>query len=160
VKRAVLAGAMILTLAAGAGAGGAAAAPKPRPAGIDWGAGHFTAPEAWKTWLADRGVRYEDWRQRHPRGAYLMTHPAPARRTPDAPLLGGVSQARTSGLSGAAILAIYGLAVALLLLAAVPGRLLVGVIPIEHHARLTPARTTFAAIGLSLLVGATVASLL
>jgi hypothetical protein len=135
-----------------------AAAPKPRPAGVDWGVGHFTATEALKTWLADRGVRYEDWLQRHPRGAYLMTHPAPAvtPRFPD-PIV--VSRARASSVSGAAILAIYGLAAALLLLAAIPRGVLVRMIPIEYHARLTPARTTFAAAGLSLGVGAIVASL-
>jgi hypothetical protein len=153
VKHAVVAAALVLAL--GAGGGDASVAPKPRPAGVDWGAGHFTASDALKNWLANRGVRYDDWLERHPRGAYLMTHPAPAARTP-----GAQARVRTSRVSGAAILAIYALAAALLVLAAVPGRLLVGVIPIEHHARLAPARTIFVAVGLSLLVGATVASLL
>lgn len=157
MKRAVVVAAMLLALAAGSG--GAAGAPKPRPAGVDWGAGHFTAPEALKAWLTDRGVRYEDWLRRHPRGAYLMTHPAPAAPRLGEPRRAGVSRAPASGLSGTSILLIYGLAAVLLLLAAVPGSVLVRVVPADHHPMLTPARTTFAAAGLSLAVGALVASL-
>ena len=141
---------MLLALAAGSG--GAAGAPKPRPAGVDWGAGHFNAPEALKAWLTERGVSYEDWLRRHPRGAYLMTHPAPAAPRLGEPRQAGVSRARAAGLSGTSILLIYGLA-------AVPSSVLVRVVPADHHPMLTPARTTFAAAGLSLAVGALVASL-
>jgi hypothetical protein len=143
---------MILALVAGVGAAAAKPTPAPpRQAGIDWGNGHFTAPEQLNTWLADRGVRYDDWLQRHPRGGYLITHATSGR--PPAP------RARADGLTGAAFLAIYALAAALLLLAFTPSSVLLRVIPIRHHARLIPARTTFAAAGLSLVLGVIVASL-
>jgi hypothetical protein len=154
VKRAVVAVVMVLAV----GAAGAAAAPKPRPAGVDWGTGHFTASEALKTWLADRGVRYEDWLQRHPRGAYLMTHQAPIRRRSGGAGATRPSHTRASAKNSAAMIAIYGLAGVLLILAAIPGSLLVRIVPMQHHPKLIAARTTFGAAGLTLVVGAIVAS--
>jgi hypothetical protein len=154
VKRVFLVAATISALAVGLGT--AQAAPKPHPAGVDWGNSHFTEPDQLSTWLADRGVRYDDWLRRHPSGAFLMTHPAAATSDPIAP---PVSRVRASGLSGAAISLIYGCAAALLLLAAIPSRLVVRVVPMRYGAALTPARTTFAAAGLSLGLGAIIASL-
>jgi hypothetical protein len=156
VKRAIVAAVTILSLASGAGAAGA---PAPRPAGVDWGAGHFSTPEALKIWLADRGVRYQDWLQLHPRGAYLMTHSARAsggsRAGAQLP-----PRARESGFTAPAKRTIYGLAAALLLLALTPSSMLVRVMPMRHDGRLTPARTTLAAAGFSLVLGVIVASLL
>lgn len=144
---------MILALVSGVGAAAAKPTPAPkRPAGIDWGNGHFTDPEQLNTWLTDRGVRYDEWLQRHPRGGYLITHAAAAVR-PAAP------RARANGLTGAAFLAIYALAAALLLLAFTPSSVLLRVIPIRHHSRLATARTTFVAAGISLVLGVIVASL-
>jgi hypothetical protein len=153
VRCAVVSAALLLALVAGVGAGSAKPTPAPKaPAGIDWGAGHFTNPEQLNAWLADRGVRYAEWLQRHPRGAYLITH---ARRAgPPAP------RARASGLTGAGFLAIYALVAALLLLAFTPTNVLLRVVPIRYHARLTTARTTFAAAGLSLVLGVIIVSIL
>jgi hypothetical protein len=152
VKRAVGAAVVILALVSGVGVADAKPTPAPKqPAGVDWGKGHFTAPDQLSTWLTDRGVRYDDWLQRHPRGGYLITHAAAAVR-PAAP------RARANGLTGAAFLGIYALAAALLLLAFTPSNLLLRVIPIRHHPRLATARTTFAAAGISLVLGVIVAS--
>jgi hypothetical protein len=148
-----------MTLALVSGVGMAAAKPKPapkQPAGIDWGNGHFTAPEQLNTWLRDRGVRYDDWLQRHPRGGYLITHAAPAR--PAAPPAPPAPPAPANGSTGSAFLAIYALAATLLLLAFTPSSVLLRVIPVRHHPRLATARTTLAAAGISLVLGVIVAS--
>jgi hypothetical protein len=143
---------MILALVSGVGMAAAKPTPAPKqPAGIDWGNGHFTAPEQLNTWLRDRGVRYDDWLQRHPRGGYLITHAAaPAR--PAAP------PAPANGSTGLAFLAIYALAATLLLLAFTPSSMLLRVIPVRHHPRLATVRTTLAAAGISLVLGVIVAS--
>jgi hypothetical protein len=68
--------ALLLTAAA------EASPPPAKPAGVTWAGTHFTTPTSLSRWLGRHGVRYRDWARRHPRGRYLMTHPAtvPPRR--------------------------------------------------------------------------------
>jgi hypothetical protein len=95
-----------------------------------------------------------------------MTHPRPAPiRTAVAPgslALGRGPAAQTSsgGPAKPVIVGIFSVAAALLLLAFAPTRLFASVLPDRVGLRLGPARTTLAGAGVSLVVGAAIASLL
>ncbi|MFL5963644.1 MAG: hypothetical protein ACJ757_12210 [Gaiellaceae bacterium] len=159
LKLALAAAVALSALAAGAGSSVAGSGLPEQPAGVDWGNSHFNHPDDLSVWLSNRGVRYEDWLRRHPRGRYLWTHPQRAA-------VPAVEQSRPSppvaegGPGSGAPRWMYVLVVLLLLLALTPSRLLARVVPGGRADSLGPARTALAAAALSLGLGVLIASLL
>jgi hypothetical protein len=70
----------VASLAVSSASGSQARAVK--PAGLTWSGIHFRDVPAFRSWLGAYGIRYRDWARLHPRGVYLLTHAAPAVRTP------------------------------------------------------------------------------
>jgi hypothetical protein len=152
-----------------------AAQPPTRPVGVDWGPGHFTGQHALQAWLRQRGVRYEVWLRRHPGARYLMTHsvppkPAQARNAVPAKTTSARAAAHTTAVTGPAdlsageesagvISAMYGAALILLLLAALPYGVLAGVIPRVRREQALSVRVGSASVAIAIAVGATVALL-
>jgi hypothetical protein len=154
---ALAAGVTLVALASGVAMAGSRLPVK--PAGVDWGNTHFSHPDDLRVWLGNRGVRYEDWLRRHPRGRYLWTHPRHAG-VPAAPQTRPSGPVAEAGAGSGAPHWMYVVVLALLLLAVTPSRLLAPVIPGRPVESLTPARTALAAAALSLALGILVASLL
>jgi hypothetical protein len=74
---------VLVVVAASAGSVRAA-----QPAGVTWAGKHFASQREFSEWLSARGIAYRDWQARHPRGAYLLTHPrAPVPKPAPAPTL-------------------------------------------------------------------------
>lgn len=142
---------VVITLALLA-AGAATAAPK--PAGVTWGSIHFTDPGKLASWLTNRGIRYEDWARRHPRARFLLTHPAPRKRTvlPTRPSIG----ATTGRVS--AVVSVFLVFAFLLVLVSAAGDYLVRLahVPIEPG-RVAAARLGFAGSGLAVAIGTALA---
>jgi len=140
-RTATLVGIALALLAVGTAAGA------PKPAGITWGAVHFTDPGKLSSWLSSRGVRYADWSQLHPAARYLLTHPAPTRRSVTA------SPATTTDRLGAGV-AVFLVVACLLVLASAAGDVLVRLAHVSiDPARVSAVRLGVAGSGLAVAIG-------
>jgi hypothetical protein len=157
VTRALIAAVVLLALGS-AGAAAAAPAKKPaKPFGVTWGTRHFTDGSELRSWLGKRGIRYEDWLARHPRGRFLMTHlPPPAVPSKTRPPVAATTGSGTGTGSRHA----YELASLLLLVAVIPLRLLTRVVPARYLPWTRSIRLALVGGGLSIALGSALASFL
>jgi len=154
MAKAAVVAACVLALI-GAGTSAASPAKHPSPAlGVTWGSRHFTTRSDLTSWLSKRGIRYEDWLLRHPGGGYLMSHSAPGAsassgRVPHGQPALGITE-RT----------LYGLALILFLVAAIPVGVIGRIVQHEYLARSRSIRMMVAGGALSIAVGSALASFL
>jgi hypothetical protein len=144
-RTATLIGIGLALVAAGTAAGA------PKPAGITWGSIRFTDPGKLSSWLGSRGVRYDDWAERHPAARYLLTHPAPTRHAMTAP------RAATTDRLGV-VFAVLLVVAFLLVLASAAGELLVRFAHVSiDPARVSAVRLGVAGSGLAVAIGTALA---
>ena len=155
MTRAAIVAACVLALV-GAGRLAASSGKHRSPAaGVTWGTRHFTTRSALTSWLSKRGIRYEDWLLRHPGGGYLMSHSAPAVAAS-----AGRTTAHGHTALGVTERMLYGLAVLLFLIAAIPVGVIGRIVPHEHLSRTRSIRMMVAGGALSIAVGSALASFL
>jgi len=155
MAKAAVVAACVLALI-GAGTSAASPAKHPSPAlGVTWGSRHFTTRSDLTSWLSKRGIRYEDWLLRHPGGGYLMTH-----SDPGASASGGRVPDHGRNALGITERTLYGLALVLFLIAAVPVGVIGRIVPHEYLGRSRSIRMMVAGGALSIAVGSALASFL